>query len=71
MSARFHQINQNPHTFYDGTKYQKEKVCLPKQIVDIDHDKNIKRECSNKYKRVPPILVHYLGFCIWIRNAHK
>jgi hypothetical protein len=21
---------QNPHTFHDGTKYQKEKVCLPK-----------------------------------------
>ena len=60
MRARFQQINQALHTFYDGTKYQKGNVCLPKQIVDIDQDKNIKRECSHKYKRAPPRLVHYL-----------
>ena len=40
-----------------------------KQILDIDQDKEIKRECSNKYKWAPPRLVHYLGFCIWIQNA--
>ena len=28
--ARFQQINPTLHTFYDGTTYQKEKVCLPK-----------------------------------------
>ena len=28
--TRFQQINQALHTFYDGTKYQKEKICLPK-----------------------------------------
>ena len=70
MRARFQQINQTLHTFYDGTKYQKRCV-FQNQILDIDQDKNIKRECSNEYKRAPPRWVHYLGFCIWIQNTHK
>ena len=50
---------------------KKKIFVFQKQILDIDQDNNIKRECSNKYKRDPPRLVHYLGFCIWIQNAHK
>ena len=33
---------------------KKKRFVFQKQILDIDQDKNIKRECSNKYKRAPP-----------------
>ena len=40
-----------------GTKNK--RFFFQKQILDIDQDKNIKRECSKKYKRAPPRLMHY------------
>ena len=62
----------NPPHFLWWHKVPKRKdLSSKKQILDIDQDKSIKRECSNKYKRAPPRLVHYLWFCIWIQNAHK
>ena len=50
---------------------KKKIFVFQKKIFDIDQDKDIKRECSNKYKWDPLRLGHYLGFCIWIQNAHK
>jgi len=48
--ARFEQINQTLYTFHNGTMYRKEKVCLPKQTLDMNQE-NLSKDFSKGQRR--------------------